>query len=365
MKTSAKDSIGRVAAALGTRGGPASYRRAVEGAGVALHQRFAQDARWSFLYKDDTRYAREPTEPQAPGVPSGTRAGAVQGPVLKPPVWTWEVPAYLWLGGIAAGASFAALGCEVVGDRRSALVSRAVAVSALSAGPPLLIADLGRPLRFLNMLRVFKPRSPMSMGAWCLVCTSTSSSASLFADVVGRPRLAQTAGVVTAFFSVYLGSYTGALLVSTAVPLWSGARLRLGPLFALTSASTGAAAVRATLIGARPNTPATTHRGLALSQTATMAAELVLAEVTEHTVGPHKRMLRRGRAGWLMRAGKACAVASLGLELSARRSRRGGLGAAGLCLAAGLLFRYGWISAGRASASDDDLAAATARGEDL
>ena len=90
----------------------------------------------------------------------------IQGPIINPPVWTWEVPLYFWFGGIAAGSSFVALACDLAGDQRSAAVARKVALGALAPSPVLLIIDLGRPGALLNMLRIFKPRSPMSMGAW-------------------------------------------------------------------------------------------------------------------------------------------------------------------------------------------------------
>ena len=69
--------------------------------------------------------------------PGGARAREgelpkiVQGPMMNPPVWTWEVPLYFWSGGIAAGSSFVALACDLAGDHRSAAVARKVALGAL------------------------------------------------------------------------------------------------------------------------------------------------------------------------------------------------------------------------------------------
>ena len=77
----------------------------------------------------------------------------VNGPMIKAPVWTWEVPLYFWFGGMASGSSFVALACDLAGDHRSAARARKVALGALVPCPPLLIADLGRPARFVNMLR--------------------------------------------------------------------------------------------------------------------------------------------------------------------------------------------------------------------
>jgi hypothetical protein len=106
-------------------------------------------------------------------------------------VWTWEVPLYFWFGGMAAGSSFVALACDLVGDERSAAVARKVAVAALLPSPSLLVMDLGRPGRFYKMLRVVKPRSPMSMGAWALTLFGHLAAASVGADLLGRRREAR------------------------------------------------------------------------------------------------------------------------------------------------------------------------------
>ena len=157
----------------------------------------------------------------ARGAREGELPTIVQGPIIKPPVWTWEVPLYFWFGGIAAGSSFVALACDLAGDERSARGRAQVALGALGPSPPLLIADLGRPERFLNMLRIFKPRSPMSMGAWCLTVFGDLAAARGRRRPARRGRAAQRLGAANAVLGGYLGSYTGVLLASTAVPLWA------------------------------------------------------------------------------------------------------------------------------------------------
>src|SRR5213075_202334 len=117
-----------------------------------------------------------------------------QGPIINAPVWTWEIPLYFWFGGIAAGSSFVALACDLSGDEDSARIARMVALAALAPSPPLLIMDLGRPERFYNMLRIFKPRSPMSMGAWALTLFGNLAAGAVGADLLGRPRLAKLLG---------------------------------------------------------------------------------------------------------------------------------------------------------------------------
>src|SRR3712207_3928197 len=195
------------------------------------------------------------------------------------PVWTWEVPIYFWLGGMAAGASFVALACDLAGDEDAARVARKVALGAVIPSPPLLIMDLGRPLRFLNMLRVFKPRSPMSMGVWCLVAFSNLGAGAVAADVVGRRRVARALGAVNAVVGGYLGSYTGVLLAATAVPVWARSRLLLGPIFVATATATGASACRLALAATGLPEGHPTRGALGVVERGAMSAELLLSLV--------------------------------------------------------------------------------------
>ena len=139
------------------------------------------------------------------------RAGAMpddlQGPFIKPPVWTWEVPLYFWFGGMASGSSFVALACDLAGDEWSAARrAQGRARRAVLPAPPLLIVDLGRPERFLNMLRIFKPRSPMNHGRVVPGRVHRPSApAPSAADLLGRRRAARGLGAVNALLGGYLG----------------------------------------------------------------------------------------------------------------------------------------------------------------
>ena len=179
----------------------------------------------------------------------GAPVSDIHGPFIHAPVWSWEVAAYFWFGGMASGSAFVALACDVAGDHRSAAIARKVALGAVAPAPVLLIADLGRPERFLNMMRIFKPRSPMNTGAWCLVAFSGSECAGGgVADLAGRPQAARALGALTSLLGSYLGSYTGVLLACTAVPVWARSRTILGPAFVATATATGAAATRLVLV---------------------------------------------------------------------------------------------------------------------
>ena len=139
----------------------------------------------------------------------------------------------------------------------------------------LLILDLGRPERFCNMLRIFKPRSPMSMGAWALTRSATSPPARSAPTCSAARRAARALGAANAIVGGYLGSYTGVLLASTAVPVWARSRLFLGPIFVSTAAATGArrhAGSCSSPPGCRVGHP--TRRALGTVESGAMRAEL-------------------------------------------------------------------------------------------
>lgn len=352
--------------AVGTRGEPAPWRRAAPGAAVALARRAWEDARWSYLYKRDTRYRRWDGAPAGPIAEASRRMragdelpGPVHGPVINAPVWTWEVPVYFWVGGIASGASFVAFAADVAGDHRGARVVRRVALGAVVPAAPLLILDLGRPERFLHMMRIFKPRSPMSMGAWCLAAFSNAAGAAVVADLAGRDREARALGAAAAGLGTYLGSYTGALLASTAVPVWGRSRACLGPIFVCTALATGAAASRLALAASGAGASDPTRVALGTVETAAMASELVIASLNERRLGRLGETLHHGHPGALFRFAKAAVAGGLAIRL-ARRRRLDHVPSA-LFLAAGLAFRLGWLGAGPASARDHEAVALMAR----
>lgn len=354
--------------ALGRRGGPASWRPAIAGAPVALARPDFDDARWSYLYgARDTEYAAtEPGPRQIADVNRRMREGRVPeivGPFIKPPVWTWEVPLYFWVGGVASGSAFVATACDLAGDHRSAALARKLALGTVSLAPPLLIADLGRPERFLNMLRIFKPRSPMSMGAWCLMAFSGSAAAAVGADLVGLRRTGRAVGVATTLLGGYLGSYTGVLLAATAVPLWARSRTVLGPIFVCTATASGAAATRLALAaqGMAPEHP--TQQALGHVETASILTELALSQINHRRLGAIGEVTRQGRPGLLFRLAEGAVTAGISTRLVKRRVPPAVHDIASvLYLLGALAFRYAWVEAGKASAADHPSSAALGRG---
>jgi len=353
--------------ALGTHGEPGPWTAAQPGAPVRLGRSGFGDAQWSFLYKaSDTAYAATQPGPGQIAAANRRMRGAplseIRGPFIHAPVWTWQVALYFWFGGMASGSAFVALACDAAGDHRSAAIARKVALGAVAPAPALLIADLGRPERFLNMMRIFKPRSPMNMGAWCLVAFSGSSALAVACDLVRHSKSARAFGALTSLFGSYLGSYTGVLLACTAVPVWARSRTILGPTFVATATATGAAATRLTLVAKGLPHGHPTRRALGTLETASMLTELTLSAIGERRLGDTAGALRQGRPGLYFRIAKTLVAVGLSLRLIARRTgpREHDL-ASVMYLAAGMGFRFAWVYAGRASAADDEAVAAMAR----
>ena len=274
-------------------------------------------------------------------------------PVIKAPVWIWSIAAYLFVGG-AAGAS-AALGSAAQAiDPRGlrGLILRAHAVSAigdvLSAG--LLIHDLGRPARFLNMLRVFRPTSPMSMGSWILTGSGAASTLALilWPQRGALGRIGNLAGYVSGALGLALAGYTGVLLASTAVPVWLGGRRTLPALF-LASGATSAGTILG-LLPLRRREREVARRFAIMGG----AAELVLGLVYEREVGRSERAARplhEGVSGALWKLSRGLTAAGLGLALLGNRRRVSRL--ANLLGAGGALaLRVAVFTAGKASARD-------------
>src|SRR5579872_6238473 len=142
-------------------------------------------------------------------------------PLLKQPPWTWEIPLYFFVGG-AAGASavIGAIADYTGADRELVKHARWIAAAGSVISPALLISDLGRPERFLAMLRVFKPQSAMSVGVWTLLGFSTGAAAAAFAgflhDRYGASlpvRVMEQAGQAASLaFGLPFSNYTGVLI---------------------------------------------------------------------------------------------------------------------------------------------------------
>ena len=153
-------------------------------------------------------------------VPEATFSSYYGRPVIKEPVWkNPDVPAYLFLGGLAGASSVLAAGAQLSGYRPLARSAKISALGAISLSAVALINDLGRPARFVNMLRVFKPSSPMSVGSWLLAGYGPVAGAAAVADVTGLlPGAGLAATLGAGLLGPGIATYTAALICDTAVP---------------------------------------------------------------------------------------------------------------------------------------------------
>jgi hypothetical protein len=268
-------------------------------------------------------------------------------PVLKEPVWTWEIPCYFFTGGLGGSSAALAQLAHLRGNEVLARRAWAAAAAAGAVSPMLLISDLGRPLRFLNMLRMFKVSSPMSVGSWVLVGSATSNALVMLNALTGwLPRARRVAAPAAALLGLPMSTYTAALLANTAVPAWHQARRELPFLFASGSAlSAGAAALITT-----PPEHAAPARRLALGA---LVAEMGAALTMERLLGEHARPYTAGLAGKLSWARRAWMVAAgILLQRRAGRSHRDAAIAGSMLLVGAFGKRWQVFKAGVRSASD-------------
>ncbi len=269
-------------------------------------------------------------------------------PTLKPPVWTWEVPAYFFVGGAAGAAAVIASAARMAGAHPDLVRdARWIAAAGGAISPPLLVADLGRPERFLNMLRVFKVQSPMSIGAWTLVAFSNASAAAAFLDAVHRATrgrvpvraIGNAAETLAAATGLVLSTYTGVLIGATAIPVWSK-NVRILPVHFGASA-VGAAVSILELMGHRDRALNALGAGAATIETL-IGAGLELRK--EDALVPLKQDL----SGTVTRLGGVLSgPVPLALRVLAGRSHRARTIAAVSTIVGSILTRVGWLAAGR------------------
>jgi hypothetical protein len=266
-------------------------------------------------------------------------------PVVKEPIWTWEIPLYFFFGGLAGASSILAYGAERTGNQRLARAAWLNAAVGITASPALLVSDLGKPTRFLNMLRVFKVTSPMSVGSWILAVSGGAIAPATAHSLLGRPKVGRAAKPLAAGLGMPLATYTAALVANSAIPVWSEARMTLPAVFAAGSAaSAGAAAIP--LTPARHAGPA---RRLAVGGA---AAELVASTLMEKSLGDLGEPYKEGAAGRLAKASKAMTGAGAALIATSGRSRTRSVAGAGLLLAGVVAMRWAVYRAGFQSAAD-------------
>lgn len=258
-------------------------------------------------------------------------------PMLQPPVWKWMIPAYFYVGG-ATGASLAlGAAAQLTGDRElEPLVRRCRIIGVIGAGASaaLLVADLGRPGRFISMLRVFRATSPMSVGSWLLTGVGAASAAAL---LLPAPRARAVATLAAGLLGVPLSGYTGVLLANTAVPAWQQAGRALPPTF-----MASAVASAGSLFEMVPRLPPRARRAVRSFAVAGKSLELL----GERFVGA---------------TGPSVALTAGSLALSLLGGRRGRVAAGLLGTLGALALRFAVMRAGRRSTEDPRVAFAQQR----
>ncbi|MHB1988694.1 MAG: NrfD/PsrC family molybdoenzyme membrane anchor subunit [Acidimicrobiales bacterium] len=286
---------------------------------------------------------------QRPMVPPARFESYYGKPVIKKPVWaSTDIASYLFLGGLAGGSSVLGAGAHFTG-RKS--LARGAKLSAAGAGAISLVAlvhDLGRPARFLNMLRVFKPTSPMSIGSWLLSGYVPAAVVAAATEATGlAPGIGTAATAGAAVLGPAVAAYTAALISDTAVPAWHDGHREMPFVFVSSAASAAGGAGLVTSVLA-DNGPA---RRLAI---AGGIVELAAMTALEQRMHPEvSKAYRSGRAKWLMSASKGLtALGTIGALVGGRRHRAAAASAGTALLVGSACTRLGIFFAGQQSALD-------------
>jgi formate-dependent nitrite reductase membrane component NrfD len=277
-------------------------------------------------------------------------------PVVKETVWGPDIPSYLFLGGLAGASSTLAAGADLTGHAELARAAKAGAAGAISLSMVALVRDLGRPARFVNMLRVFKVTSPMSVGTWIVSGYAPMALAAAASAVTRKlPRAGLAATLTAAALGPAVASYTAVLLGDTAAPAWHAAHREL-PFVFIGSAATAAGGLG--MLAVRPAQAGQAARLAVLGATTEIIAKRLMMRRLDAEAEPY----RQGRAGKLLDAAERLIAAGVAGTLLAGTGLAGtGLAGrsrviaplAGIALmAASALTRFGIFEAGRASARD-------------
>ena len=290
-------------------------------------------------------------------VPDAEFASYYGRPVIKEPSWEApDVPGYLFLGGLAGASSVLAAGAQLSGYRELAKVAKVGALGAISLSAVALVHDLGRPGRFANMLRVFKPSSPMSVGSWLLTAYGPVAGAAAVSEVTGiLPKAGTAATLGAGLLGPGIATYTAALLCDTAVPAWHAGYREMPYVFA------GSAASAAGGLGLLATHPADAEpaRNLAvLGATVELIAKRQLIRRLARSEGAGSggvslaEPYEAGTTGAILRIAEFLTAGALAGAVLGRRSRAVSALAGASLVTASAMTRFGIFEAGMASARD-------------
>ncbi|GAA3733733.1 NrfD/PsrC family molybdoenzyme membrane anchor subunit [Salinactinospora qingdaonensis] len=269
-------------------------------------------------------------------------------PILNQIPWSArDIGGYLFLGGLAGASSVLAGGAELTGRPALARAMKVTALGAVSGSVAALIHDLGRPERFLNMLRVVKPTSPMSVGSWLLATYGPMAGAAAACDVTGRLRpVGRAATVGAGVVGPAVAAYTAPLVCDTAVPAWHDGYREMPFVFV---GSGAAAAAGMGMIAAPVRQAAPARRAAVLGA----GLEVAAAERMRARMGMLAEPYERGRGGRLLRAATALSLGGAAAGALVGQRSRAVAAVAGVALLAGsACTRFAIFQAGVDSARD-------------
>lgn len=284
---------------------------------------------------------------EQPMVPDAEFRSYYGKPVINQPVWeSPDIPGYLFLGGLAGASGVVAAGAQLTGRHGLERVAKLGAVASAGLSAVALIHDLGRRARFVNMLRTFKPTSPMSVGSWILAFFGPAAAVAAGSELTGiAPGVGAMATAGAAVLGPPLATYTAALISDTAVPAWHDAHKEMPFVFAA-SAVTSAAGLGLLAAPVRECAPVRVLGAFG------GAAELATERLMEARMGLAKEAFEEGKAERFRKGARAALVAGVVCSLVAKRGRVLHRLAGGLLLLGSALTRFAIFEAGMSSARD-------------
>jgi DMSO reductase anchor subunit len=285
---------------------------------------------------------------EQPMVPDASFSSYYGRPVLKKPTWeARDIAGYLFLGGLAGASSVLAAGAQLTNRPGLSRGAKTGALVAISGSLFALVHDLGRPDRFLNMLRTVKPTSPMSIGSWLLMAYGPAAGAAAVSEWTGvMPRAGRAAALAAGVVGPAVAAYTAPLMANTAVPAWHEGHRDLPFVFV---GSAAAAAGGLGMVTAPVSEAGPARRAAVLGA----ALEVAAAKRMERGMGLAAEPLRTGRAGRLLKAAEVLTVAGAVVGgVLGRKSRTAAVLGGLASMAGSACTRFGIFHAGVASAED-------------
>lgn len=244
------------------------------------------------------------------------------------------------------------------GDDLPGLVKkcRVVAAAGLTVGSVLLVYDLGRPGRFLNMLRVFRPTSPLNVGSWLLAAATPAAAVAGMSD----GSIATLAGLWVGALGPPITGYPGVLLANTAVPVWAEMGTALPASFVASGAVSAASVLELTDLSER-EVPVV--RAFAIAAKVGEAVTSALVEKRARRITEVGKALEAPRPKVLLKSARVAVIAAALLSVASTRSRtvRRLAGIAGTIGAAA--YKFGVFYAGEPSSANPRATFAAQRRE--